>query len=104
MSKKDEYVEKLKTKLDELNTDLDELEEKLHKTSVGARITYEEQMRSFRQKRDEIQRKLMDIHGAGEDGWEELKQGTENAWSVLKESISKAKSEFERGYREGSKG
>jgi len=38
---------------------------------------------------------------AGDDAWEDLKQGAENAWNALRDSFSKAKSEFKRGYRRG---
>jgi chromosome segregation ATPase len=104
MSIKDEYLEKLKTKLDEINGVFYELEDKMQKANVDSRSKYKEQIKEFRQKRNELQQRLRDIHDAGEDAWEELKQGTENAWSSLKGSLMKAKSEFERGYKEGSKG
>ena len=42
-----------------------------------------------------------ELQQTGEEPWEDLKQGLENSWEIFKASFTKAKSEFERGYREG---
>jgi hypothetical protein len=44
--------------------------------------------------------KMAELQQASEGAWEDLKQGLENSWKILKKSFTKAKSEFERGYRE----
>ena len=48
-----------------------------------------------------LEESIAELQQAGESAWEDLKQGLENSWEILKTSLSKAKSEFERGYREG---
>jgi uncharacterized protein (DUF3084 family) len=61
------------------------------------------QLAELRQKIAKAQQTLARIQKRGDDAWEDLKQGAENAWNTLKDSLSKAKSEFKRGYREGMK-
>ena len=47
----------------------------------------------------DLEDKIAELQQAGDGAWEDLKQGLENSWDILKTSFSKAKSEFERGYR-----
>jgi adenylylsulfate kinase len=103
MSEKDAYVEKLKAQLDEWNAELDKLEAEARKADAETRLNYEKHMKELRRRSDEAQRTLTELRNAKDDAWEDLKQGAQTAWDVLKTSLSKATSEFKRGYREGVK-
>lgn len=99
--KRDAYVQKLKAKLDEWNAEIDLLAAKADQAEADAKIAYQERLEDLRAKRADVEGKINDLQQAGEGAWEDLKQGLENSWDILKTSFSRAKSGFEKGYREG---
>jgi len=101
MNSRDAYVQKLKAKLDEWNATIDKLQAKADQTEAESKIKYEKQLADLRAKRKEVDEKILELEQAGESAWEGLKQGLENSWDILKASFTKAKSEFDRGYKEG---
>lgn len=103
MSNRDAYVEKMKAKLDEWNAEIDKLAAKADRVKAESKIEYQKQMEDIREKRNDLEDKIAVLQRAGESAWEDLKQGLENSWKILKGSLTRAKSEFERGYREGRK-
>lgn len=103
MSKRDIYVKKLKAQLDEWNADLDRFEVRIQKAKADVKKEQLAQLAELRQKTAHAQQTLARIQNGGDDAWEDLKQGAENAWNALRDSLSEAKSEFKRGYREGMK-
>jgi len=102
-AKRDAYVEKLKAQLDEWNADIDKLAAKAAQAEAEAKIEYQNQLDELRAKRDDVRNKLSALQQAGEGAWEDLKEGLENSWEILKMSFKRAKSEFEKGYRKGTK-
>jgi chromosome segregation ATPase len=99
--KRDAYVKKLKAKMDELNAEIDKIAAKADQADADAKIAYHERMENLRAKRRDVEDKLEELQQAGEGAWEDLKHGLENSWEILKASFSRAKSEFDRGYRKG---
>ena len=102
-AKRDAYVQKLKAQLDEWNADIDKLAAKAAHAEAKAKIEYQDQLDALRAKRDDVRKKLSAIQQAGEGAWEDLKEGLENSWEVLKMSFNKAKTEFEKEYKQGTK-
>ena len=72
MSRRDEYIAKMKEQLDHLNAQLGELEEKADAATQDAKHKYEEQMAEMRQMAKSGQQKLEELKSAGEDQWERL--------------------------------
>lgn len=99
--KRDTYVQKLKPELDEWNAGMDKLAAKADQAEAEAKIRYYKELEDLRAKRRDLEDKIAQLQQAGEGAWEDLKQGLENSWEILKTSFTRAKSEFERGYREG---
>jgi predicted nucleic acid-binding Zn-ribbon protein len=99
--KRDAFVQKLKAQLDEWNADINELETKTDQAEVRAKIEYHKRIADLRARLKEVEDKIGELQQAGEGALENLKQGLENSWEILKVSFTKAKSEFERGYKEG---
>jgi len=99
--KRDAYVQKLKAKLDEWNAEMDKLAVKADQADAEAKIRYYKELEDLQAKRRDLEDKIAQLQHAGEGAWEDFKQGLENSWQILKASFSKAKSEFEKGYREG---
>lgn len=102
-AKRDAYVQRLKAKMDEWNAEIAKLSAKADQAEAQSKIEYYKRLEDLRAKRRDLQDKIAGMEQAGEGAWEDLKQGLENSWEVFKASLSKARSEFERGYKEGGK-
>ena len=94
MLTRDEYVAKMKQRLDKWNAEMDALEAKALKTQEEAKEKYQEQLIALRAKRQEGEEKLKAIQSASEDSWEQLKAETENVWEALKDSANAFKAHF----------
>ena len=102
MTTREAYLERLKAQLDEWDKDIEGLDRETSKADTKTKIKYEEQIKDLRQNVEEAQQTLTKIRDGSDNAWEDLKQGAETIWDVYKNSFKKAKSEFKRGYREGS--
>jgi DNA anti-recombination protein RmuC len=94
MSTRQEYIDKLKSKLDEWNAAIDKLEVQAKLAEMENRQKYEAEIETFKQKRDEIQERLNTMRSSGEQAFEDLRQGVEQAWDSLWDAYKKAKSHF----------
>ena len=94
MLTKDEYVEKMKKRLDKWSAEMDVLEEKALKTQEDAKSKYQEQLVVLRAKRKEGEEKLEALKSSTEDSWEQLKAETENVWEAFKDSANAFKAHF----------
>ena len=48
----------------------------------------------MQQKRKEVEERLTKVRHAGEDAWQDLKSGAQNAWDAMEEALRSAKSKF----------
>ena len=94
MSKRHEYIEKFKNKLDEWDADIDALEVKARETTDELKVEIVDQLASLRVKRDIAKLKLAEIKDASEEAWEDIKGGADEAWNSFKQAIDKARSHF----------
>jgi predicted nucleic acid-binding Zn-ribbon protein len=92
MSKKDEYVEKMKKQLDSWSTDIDELQVTASLAKAELKTKYEEQIADLRRKKAEGEAKLAQVKGAAEDSWEKLKGEAEKALGALRGAVGEFKS------------
>ena len=99
--KRDAYVQELKIKMDEWSAEIDKIETIAEQAEADSRMRFQKQLEELRKKHKEVEDKIAELQHASEGGWDDLRQGLENSWEILKTSFTKAKSEFERGYREG---
>ena len=102
-TKRDVYVQKLKAQLDEWNANIDKLAAKADQAGATVKNEYQKQLDESRATRDDVRDKLLTLQQAGDGAWEDLKEGLENSWEILKMSFNKAKAEFEKGYKKGTK-
>jgi len=94
MTKRDEYVDTLKHKLDDWNEDIDKLEAKADHVKDDMKKKYADEMDFVRHQRDNVKDKTMELIESSEEAWEELKTGVEAAWHKLTEAIDRAHSKF----------
>lgn len=96
MSKRDEYVEKLKAQLDQWNTEVAKWEAKAQKAQAGARAEFEKQLNEVRRQRDQALEQMKRVQAATGDAWIDLVRGADEAWAKMREALEKARSHFNK--------
>jgi hypothetical protein len=96
MSRRDEYVEKLKVQLDEWNAELAKWETKTKSAQADMRIEYEKRLDAFRLQRDHAIEQLRKVQSSTGDAWVDLARGADEAWVKMREAFEKAHSHFKK--------
>lgn len=94
MSKRDEYVEKIKLQLDELNAKMTVLENKAQDAKDDARDKYKEEMRKLRHQSKLAVAKLDELKAVGEDSWTSMVSEMEKVRDAFKHSFNYFKSQL----------
>ena len=96
MTKRDQYVEKLKAQLDGWNAEVTKWEAKSRSAQADMRIEYEKQLESFRQRRNQALEQMHKVQAASGDAWIDLVRGADDAWAKMREAFEKAQSHFHK--------
>lgn len=91
---REQFVQKLKSQLDEINDDIDALEARLDASATQAREEFRGRLEEAKAQRAAAEAKLQEVRNAGDEAWEDLKHEAEHAWSALKSSVNYFKSHF----------
>lgn len=94
MSKRDDYIAKMKLQLDELDAQMSKLEAKAQVAKDDARDKYKEEMAKLRHQSTLAKGKLDDLKAAGEDKWDALVAEMEKVRDAFKHSFSYFKSQL----------
>ncbi|MDZ7762427.1 MAG: hypothetical protein U5L00_19535 [Desulfovermiculus sp.] len=94
MRTREEYIQDLKERLDELNNKIDELQLQGKLAEMESKQEYEQHVQKFTAKRDEILDRLQKMRNSSDEAWEDLRKGVDQAWSHLKEAFDQARSHF----------
>lgn len=95
MSKRQAYEEKFKAQLDELNAKIDVLKAKAKQAEASAKADYHATIEDLLKKREKAQGKLKELRDAGDDAWEDMKQGVEESWTAFTAAVKSAASRFQ---------
>lgn len=93
-SNRNEFISRMKDRLDELDKEIDKLKGEAGKFEAQAQKEYENRLHDLREKRREAKRKIDDLRSAGDEKWQQLKDETEHAWKALGNSFNYFKSHF----------
>lgn len=91
---RDEYVQKLKSQLDEWNAEAAKWEIKAKAAQDGVKSEHQRQLALFHQRRDEGMQKMKEIQAAGSDAWMEMMRGADDAWKRMQDAFNQARSKF----------
>jgi phage host-nuclease inhibitor protein Gam len=94
MSKRAEYIAKMKSQLDDLNSEIASLEAKASDAKESARDKYHEQIQKLREQSHLVAAKLEEIKAAGEESWENLVTETEKVRDAFVHSFNYFKSQL----------
>lgn len=94
MTKRDEYIEKMKLQLDELDTKMDKLEAKAVLAKEDVRAKYKDEMTKLREQSKVAKGKLQEVKAAGEDKWEAVVSEMEKVRDAVIHSFNYFKSQL----------
>jgi hypothetical protein len=93
---RDEYVQKLKSQLDEWNAEARKWEAKAKEAQSHMKAGYEKQLTALNARRDEALEQMKRLQGASAGAWQDVMRGADEAWKNMQEAFNKARSHFEK--------
>ena len=96
MESRDDYVQRLKTQLDQWNSEVSKWEQKTQEAQADMRSQYERQLEEFRKQRDQAMEQMRQVQNAAGDAWMNFIRGTDDAWARTREAYEKAFTQFRR--------
>ena len=91
---KDEFLKKMKQQYEDLNdrwnTERIKMQDKSQNFSSEARQKIENEWEELGRLRQSMKEKIIDLEVAGENAWDEFKDGAENAWDDVRDGTEKA--------------
>jgi len=94
MSKREEFVEAMKRRLDEMNVEIDQLESRLSAQRERFGVTYDEQLQQLKASALAVRNKISEIKVAGDERWETLVVEGEKIQNALIHSFNYFKSQL----------
>lgn len=94
MSELEDYRRKLKAKLEEMDAEIDKFRAKAKQQSADASIEAGRIINELRAQRDEVERRLKELRGAGSHAWTDLKSGADDAVDRMRQALKSARSHF----------
>ena len=96
MINREEYVQKLKSQLDQWNAEAAKWEAKAKGAQATMQQEYEKQLGTLNSRRDEALYQLRLLQGASNDAWQDMMRGADQAWKNMHEAFNRARSHFEK--------
>lgn len=90
MADRTAYIDKMAAQLKEWDAKIQKLEADATSAADGVAADIQEQINKARSKKDEAQQKLDAVRQAGENAWEELKDGVDQSWKILGDAVKSA--------------
>jgi len=94
MNTKDAYKQKAEAELEIAHARLAEFKAKAKNYTADTRIKYAKHLDELENGVDTAKARLKELGEAGEDGWEKLKDGVENAMNGLRKAVHDVAEKF----------
>jgi DNA repair exonuclease SbcCD ATPase subunit len=94
--KKAIYERKIETQLKEWGAQIDVLKAKAEKSKAEAKVAYLKQIEELRKKQESVKGKVHELRASGDEAWEDVKKGVDNALADLKKALKRAASRFKK--------
>ena len=95
-TKREEYIAKLKTQLDQWNAEMAKWESQAAEAQAGKRAEYEKQLVAIRRHQDQAREQLRKVQAASGDAWMELTRGADEAWAAMRKAFENASASFKK--------
>jgi lipid II:glycine glycyltransferase (peptidoglycan interpeptide bridge formation enzyme) len=96
MINRDEYVQQLKSQIDQWNAEAAHWEDKAKKAQAGMKSEYERQLQQFKAKSEEATSELRRVQGASIDAFSEMMRGADAAMQSMKDAFERASKSFNK--------
>lgn len=93
---RDEYVQKLKSQIDQWNAETAKWEAKAKQAQAGMQAEYAKQLEQFRGRRDAAIAEMRRLQGASADAWQDMMKGADAALKSMQEALDQARSKFDK--------
>ena len=93
---KDDYVEKLKSQLDQWNAETTKWEEKARTARAEMKTEYQKQLATLSVQREAALTQLRLLQGASTEAWKDMVSGADDAWKHMRDAFAKAREHFDR--------
>ena len=104
---KDEFLKNMKRQFDDLNerwnVERGKLETKTQHLSAEARQKVEKEWEELGRMRQRLKERIIDLEVAGENAWDEFKDGAEDAWEDVRQGTETAWKAFGEGLKKAAK-
>ncbi|TMH44168.1 MAG: aminoacyltransferase [Betaproteobacteria bacterium] len=97
VTKREEYIAKLKTQLDQWNAEMAKWESQAAQAQASMRAEYENQLAAIRRHQDQAREQLRKVQAASGDAWMELSRGADEVWAAMRKAFEKASAQFTQG-------
>ncbi|MGF1553940.1 MAG: hypothetical protein ACFBWO_15780 [Paracoccaceae bacterium] len=87
---RDQFVEQMKTQLDQWNSKIAETEAWMQEKQGEARQEHERQLREMRENRDRAQQQLEDAQKASYESFKEMQTGFMEGWKAIADGCQRA--------------
>jgi hypothetical protein len=94
MTDRHQYVQKLKTSLDEWDHDLDVFEARMRNAGDDLRQRSQQAVADLRSTRAQIAQDIDALLGTTDDAWQRLRLGLDKAWDNVKTGLLNARAEL----------
>ena len=91
---KDEFQNKLETRLKELDAEIAKLHEKGRDLTDQAKTDWDRKMVDLETKRDAARAKLAEVRDSSAEAWKDVQKGAQSAWDDLDKAFHEASREF----------
>jgi lipid II:glycine glycyltransferase (peptidoglycan interpeptide bridge formation enzyme) len=96
MINRDEYIQKLKSQIDDFNAEAAHWEDKARKAQAGMKAEYERQIENFHRKSAEATAEIGRLQSASADMFTELMRGADKAMQGMQEAFERARRNFDK--------
>lgn len=91
MEQKDEYIGKMKAKLDEFSAEIDRLEAEAAKKKAQGTAAYHERLAELKGHRENLKGRLAELKSDSGDAWQEIQAGADRLMDDFKDTFEKAR-------------
>ena len=95
-TKREEYVAKLKSQLDQWNAEMTKWESQAKQAQASMRAEYERPLAASREHEDRAKEQLRKVQAASGDAWMELTRGADEAWAAMRKAFESASAQFKK--------
>lgn len=91
---RNDFVEKLKSSIDDWNAQIAEVQAQAEKAQSEARAKYHQQLEDLKKQRNEAQARLKEAQDASDKAWQDMQKGYMEAWDAIATSFKDAIGRF----------